>query len=435
MPTVHTLPHRVVTAALATALISAGPAPAHSDAPIDAPIEARLSALKLERARAGSTVIIEPMVAEIDNGVIRVRADDDGQFDIARDGYYQRWRYFVPLTADPWSSFAVAQVIADGVTSTHSLRDLTPTLPSRVVNGAIETVWHLPSTRITQTLKPVSNAYTMRDDTVLIQYAFGNMGARPVRAGIRLMLDVYNLDGNADHHLEFDESLLLVGHPMIYSTLDAAKLHGTQFHIVGGDDRDNFAASSGYWDGPGLTRPDRVQFGSWSSDESWEHTIYGESLLGDNALYLYWNTRDVQPVTEQKVAFTFGVSPGQFDSVLAVYAPAIVTPGSGAFSIAIWEPYPLRSESGNHVRLRLELPQALRAADGQTLDYGIDVDLRARGYEWRVLPIDDRVRGSFPITITAYDSALQTPINTVTHTIRISPMWRMHLPAISAAIE
>jgi hypothetical protein len=387
------------------------------------------SARKLERARAITQVIIEPAVARLDNGLIAVQADDDGQFWITRNAFTEPDPDRRRLTAEPWSSFAVAQVVADGITSTHSLRDLTPTVPSRVVNGAIETVWQLPAVRITQTLAIVPNEYTLLSDTIRIAYALGNSSAQPVRSGLRLMVDVYS--GGEPESVLMARQGLIESQPTSLDPVPGARM------VVGSGTRLSWqSAAAGRLQVDGFAPPDQLLYGEWTSDERWVPNIAQLNPVpnGDKAVHLIWKLRELPGNSAVDAAFTFGAPSlsGQDTLNPLIEAPRLLRPQTEPFFVTFWRRTPVRTSRGNPVSVTLSLPPGLALASSHPAGVRVPADYESAIFsaEWRVMRTSPELRGSYNITITLVEEFVQTPLTEYPITLFAGDLRTTYMPVL-----
>ena len=178
-----------------------------------------------------------------------------------------------------------------------------------VENNTIVTVWSIKDCWVTQTLSFTNSPTTRRKDSLKIAYKVVNRADKVRKVGVRILIDTslgetdgtpYFLPGvgTVDDEKEFSGSKI----PTYWYSFDSLKRP--------------LVRSMGTLKGKMVTSPDRLVFASWKKLDAkpWKYKVndgssFRRSLLGarDSAVALYYNTKQITPGYEMKVATLYGM--------------------------------------------------------------------------------------------------------------------------------
>jgi len=285
----------------------------------------------------------------VSNSYVRIDATSHGVFiigttggnpDIASDDDKRLLYGFEPGgSGAAWSSYTTFRV-ADGGTprdyATHTLSTSGyVTSPSAAVAGSIVTSWTLPEgVFVKQTLTPIENPFSGREDMVRIAYTLTNQDSVAHIVGVRCMLDVMIGEndaapyfvpgvGNSDKGQQYDTGSI----PSYYYAFESATYEADSLK------------GQGILSGFGMTEPDRFLITSWpdvySEDVLWDHTVEPEEENGDSAVVMYWNPRSLAPGQSVTYVTAYGLA-GEGGDASWVSAPILVTDRTSTFEVTVW---------------------------------------------------------------------------------------------------
>lgn len=340
--------------------------------------------------------------------------------------------YMVPGQS-PWTSYATIRI--DGIdyvfggpaTERAGRAGLVgeQLVAPHVADGRrIETAYRVGPVDATQVLSIIRSSTTGLLDTVRIEYRLVNTSDRSHNVGFRLVIDTM-LGSNDGAPLRVEESAI---------TSDTA-FSGDQipdFWQAFDSLSDPRVTAQGTLRGDDVTPPDRVYFSNWGAlaDGLWDFdfqpgrdfTRLGEFEL-DSATALYWDPKPLAPGEERIYVTHYGlggisISPG--DLSIGVTSPSTVTADPDrvvTFPVVAYIQNTGEGEARDVVA-RLELPQGLRAADGERLvrELGNLPSGRTSQVTWRVA-LDRAVGGELSYTVRV--EAINAESNAVSRAVRI----------------
>ena len=327
-----------------------------------------------------------PVTAQ--NEHIEVRANQFGQYTIGtHDGD--------PATRDDdeknltyghggvsFTSFTTVRVVANGRTQDLPLLRRTETQPSEE-NGGLSMSWQLDGLAVTQTLTPSNNPYTNRADTVRIAVTATNTTGEALSPGLRIMLDTmigqndqapFFVPGSGNFNTE--REFLGDQMPAYWKSFEApdynqASLKGQG--IVTGED---------------AVKPDRLVFATWPNikDSAWDYRVDPNLLVGDSAVALYWEPRELAAGASVTWITYYGLA-GVGGGNAWIDAPVSITSDAPEFSATLWVTN-LSDADFTGGEARLALPRGLRLSEGETEVKSmptVPVNGGAQSVSWRLV--------------------------------------------------
>jgi hypothetical protein len=337
------------------------------------------------------------------NEQIEVTANEFGQFTIGTRGgdpgtdEDDASRLMYGHGNKRFTSFSTVRVVADGQTEDLLLLRRGNSRPVEE-NGGLRTDWDLGGVSITQTLTPANNPYTDRPDTVRIAVTATNATTGALSVGARIMLDTMIGDndkapffvpgaGNFDTEREFrGDEMPAYWKAFEAPNYDQASLKGQG--IITGDD---------------ATRPDRLVFATWPfiKNSTWDYSITPDMPVGDSAVALYWEPRELAPGASATWVTYYGLA-GVGGGNAWIDAPVSITSEAPEFDATLWVAN-LSDADFTGGEAVISLPQGLRLADGETERKpmaDVPVNGGAQSVSWRLVG-EGGVDVTYPYSATA----------------------------------
>jgi len=241
----------------------------------------------------------------IANKNIEVAMSSEGKYTIGTrigNPNYTSDDYQILLYGHPNPGTSETLIVIDGAYSNFFTADSTSYSSSTATATMTIPAYKI---KVVQTLKLVKSASTGFEDTVQIQYQVINNDSKKHSVGVRIMLDTM-LANNDDAPFKITG----VGEVTTARVFTGASVPST--YQVYDNLRSPTTLATGYLYKSGDTKPDKVQFCNWSgiNGSGWNHSVSNGDYLGDSAVGIYFNPKEVKAGKSFTVRTYYGVSVG-----------------------------------------------------------------------------------------------------------------------------